>query len=81
MTEEGFIEIRIKIGHIFKKHRQLKKLSYRQVEAITGIDHSWLSKFEKGKVNFEIDTVIKLCSGLKIQLSELTSFKHGYVDV
>jgi len=39
------------------------------LEAITGVDYSWISKFEKGLVNFEIDTLIKLVSGLSITWS------------
>ncbi|ULQ55451.1 helix-turn-helix domain-containing protein [Flavihumibacter rivuli] len=80
MSENQYIAIRKSIGAQFKKHRLRKKLSYRQLDAITGIDYSWISKFEKGQVNFEIDSLIKLCSGLKIQLGELMDFKHGYVD-
>ncbi|MBS1738023.1 MAG: helix-turn-helix transcriptional regulator [Bacteroidetes bacterium] len=68
------------MGQLFKKYRKQKKLSYRKVEAITGIDHSWISKFEKGKVNFEIDTLLKLASGLKVQIKDLTEFSHSFVD-
>lgn len=80
MADKAYIEVRIKVGQLFKKYRKQKKLSYRKVEAITGIDHSWISKFEKGKVNFEIDTLLKLASGLKIQIRDLTDFSHSLVD-
>lgn len=80
MAESAYFEVRYGIGKLFKKFRKQKKLSYRQVEAITGIDHSWISKFEKGKVNFEIDTLLKLASGLKIQICDLTDFSHSFVE-
>jgi len=80
MPDKAYNEVRVKVGLLFKKCRKQKKLSYRKVEAITGIDHSWISKFEKGKVNFEIDTLLKLASGLKIQINQLTDFTHSYVD-
>lgn len=80
MVDKVFTEVRSDIGLRFKKYRKQKKLSYRKVEAITGIDHSWISKFEKGKVNFEIDTLLKLVSGLKIQIHDLTNFTHDFVD-
>lgn len=80
MPDKTYSDVRAHIGLRFKKFRKQKKLSYRKVEAITGIDHSWISKFEKGRVNFEIDTLLKLASGLKIQIRDLTDFTHGFVD-
>jgi transcriptional regulator with XRE-family HTH domain len=80
MPDKIYSDVRANIGLRFKKFRKQKKLSYRKVEAITGIDHSWISKFEKGRVNFEIDTLLKLASGLKIQISDLTDFTHDFVD-
>lgn len=65
MGKDAYVEIRAKIGKNFKEARMQKKISLRQLEAITGVDYSWISKFEKGSVNFEIDTLIKLVSGLK----------------
>jgi transcriptional regulator with XRE-family HTH domain len=80
MVDKAYSDVRIKIGQIFKRFRTQKKLSLRKLEAITGIDHSWISKFEKGKVNFEIDTLLRLASGLRIQLKELTDFQHEFVE-
>jgi transcriptional regulator with XRE-family HTH domain len=80
MDDKTFIEVRTKIGQNFKKIRKQKKLSLREVEAITGIGFSWISKFEKGIVNFEIDTLLKLSSGLKIYIKDLTDFTHGFID-
>jgi transcriptional regulator with XRE-family HTH domain len=62
------------------KIRKQKKLSLRKVEAMTGIDYSWISKFEKGQVNFEIDTLVKLSSGLRMHLRDLTDFTHSFID-
>ena len=80
MSDKAYIEVRTKIGHNFKKLRKSKKLSLRKVEALTGIDHSWIGKFEKGQVNFEIDTLFKLSSGLKIYLKDLVDFTHSFVE-
>jgi len=80
MGDKIYTAVRGRIGQNFKKFRKQKKLSFRKVEAMTGIDHSWISKFEKGKVNFEIDTLLKLASGLKIYIKDLTDFTHDFVD-
>ena len=55
--------------------RNEKMLSLREVEALTGVDHSWLAKFEKGQINFEIDTVINLARNFEIDVRELFVFK------
>ena len=80
MKDKVYKEVRTKIGQHFMKFRKQKKLSLRKIEALTGIDYSWISKFEKGQVNFEIDTLLKLCSGLKIHLKDLMDFSHSFVD-
>jgi len=80
MGKDVYVEIRTKIGENFRKARTQKKLSLRQLEAITGVDYSWISKFEKGLVNFEIDTLIKLVSGLNIYLGDVCNFKHNFID-
>ena len=80
MKDKAYQEVRQKIGHHFLKLRKQKKLSLRKMEALTGIDYSWISKFEKGQVNFEIDTLLKLSSGLRIQIRDLMDFSHTFVD-
>jgi transcriptional regulator with XRE-family HTH domain len=81
VADKIYTEVRSKIGANFHKFRNQKKLSLRKLEAITGIDYSWISKFEKGTVNFEIDTLLKLASGLKIHIRDLTDFNHGFLDL
>jgi transcriptional regulator with XRE-family HTH domain len=80
MDDRAYIHIRAKIGAAFKKHRVSKNLSLRKVEALTGVDHSWIAKFEKGLVNFEIDRVLRLSSGLKIYLRDLVDFTYPFVE-
>lgn len=80
MTDDACKEVRIKIGLLFRKYRKQQHLSLRQLEVITGIDYSWIGKFEKGQANFQIDTLVKLASGLKIYLRDLTDFTHSFVD-
>jgi transcriptional regulator with XRE-family HTH domain len=80
MDDKVYTEVRTKIGQNFEKFRKQKKLSLREVEAMTGIGYSWIAKFEKGTVNFEIDTLLKLVSGLKIHIKDLTDFQHGFLE-
>lgn len=80
MNDQQSIEFRKNVGDNFKKIRKQKKLSLRKIEAITGVDHSWVGKFEKGLVNFEVDTLFKLISGLNIQQKKLFDFDFEFKE-
>jgi transcriptional regulator with XRE-family HTH domain len=80
MDEKVYNEVKTKIGQNFKRFREQKDLSLREVEALTGIGFSWIAKFEKGEVNFGMETLLKLASGLKIYIKDLTDFQHGFLD-
>lgn len=80
MKEEIRIVIRKKIGERIRQIREKKELPLRELEAITGLGHSWLGKLENGKVNFEIDSLIKLMKALKIQPGEVFDFRVIYKD-
>ncbi len=81
MDDKIYIEVQTKIGQNFKKFREQKGLSLREVESLTGIGYSWIAKFEKGEVNFELETLLKLVSGLKIYIRDLTDFQHGFLEL
>lgn len=53
-------------------------MSLRKVEALTGIDHSWIGKFEKGYINFEIDTIVSLAWKFEIEMKELFDFNYQF---
>ena len=80
MKEDFTIQARNEIAARFKKIREKRNLSLRQLEALTGIGHSWLGKLENGKVNFQIDSLVKLMEALQIQPKELFSFKLDYKE-
>jgi transcriptional regulator with XRE-family HTH domain len=75
MAESLNIEIRKKIGKNFKRKLLLRgNPSLREIDAITGKDHSWIAKFEKGEINFTIDSLINLLIAFKIQPKEIFDF-------
>jgi transcriptional regulator with XRE-family HTH domain len=67
MKEEISQIVRKQVGAKVNKARRKLDLSLRELEAMTGIGHSWLSKLEKGQVNFRIESLLNLCIALKIQ--------------
>jgi len=60
---------------LFGKQRTLKKLSYRQLAQRCDLDHSDLSKMEKGERNIKLSSVLQLCIGLNIHPRELFNFE------
>jgi transcriptional regulator with XRE-family HTH domain len=82
MGESLPIEIRKKIGKNFKKKLEAKgkKFSLRELDALSGKDHSWIAKFEKGEINFTIDSLIKLLVAFKIQPKDIFDFTVVYKE-
>ena len=58
-------------GRIIRTIRSEKDLSMRDIEAISGIDNSKISKIEAGKVNVSLSTLVGLARGLGVHPSEL----------
>ncbi len=67
-------EFLILFGKIIEKHRIEQSLSYRQLAQRCDIDHSNISKIEKGEINITLSTVLELSKGLKIQPKDLFNF-------
>lgn len=67
-------EFLIHFGNIIEKHRIEQNLSYRQLAQRCDIDHSNISKIEKGEINITLSTILELSKGLKIQPKELFNF-------
>lgn len=75
ITDSVNIDFQKQFGNKLKEIRSKKKLSYRQLDALTSLDHSYISKIEKGGVNVTMETVLELAKGLGIQPKELFDFE------
>lgn len=69
------IEFRIALGKSVEKFRKSQGLSYRQLAQKCDVDHSNISKIEKGKVDLRISTLYELSKGLEIHPRELFGFE------
>lgn len=65
-------------GKQLEKQRTIKKLSYRQLAQRCDLDHSDLSKMEKGERNIKLSSVLQLCIGLNIHPRELFNFEFEF---
>lgn len=63
------------IGLQIEKFRKEKGLSYRQLAQRCDVDHSNISKIEKGEIDIRISTLLELSKGLEKHPKELLDFE------
>jgi transcriptional regulator with XRE-family HTH domain len=66
--------ILIAFGKNLQKIREAKKVSLRQLEILSDVDHSEIHRLEKGKRNPTLTVIIALARGLEIDRADLLSF-------
>lgn len=67
-------EFKILFGKQLELLRVKKDLSFRALAQRCDIDHSDISKIEKGQINIQIGTVMELAKGLNVHPRELFNF-------
>jgi transcriptional regulator with XRE-family HTH domain len=60
-------------GKILQEERKAKKISQEKLAKISGLDRTFISLIENGKRNPTFTTILKICSALEIEPSELFS--------
>ncbi len=74
------IEFRRAFGKNVEKYRKETGLSYRELAQKCDVDHSNISKIEKGEVDLRISTIQELAKGLRISPKELFDFEFDFED-
>lgn len=74
ITEDFLKEIGTKISEFRIKNKQ----TLDDLEFITGIDSSDINKYEQGKINLTVKTLIKLAQALKIHPKDLMKFDFDF---
>ena len=62
-------------GKQIEHFRVMQNLSYRQLAQRCDIDHSNISKIEKGEINIQLSSIMQLAKGLNIHPKELFNFE------
>lgn len=63
------------LGNKLAFYRKKENLSYRELAQLCSVDHSKISKIEKGQVNIQVLTILELAKGLSIQPKKLFDFE------
>lgn len=76
MDESVNIQIRKKVGQNLKKliEEKQKETALRNLDAITGKDHSWLGKIFRGEQNITIDSLSEILQQFRIQPKDIFNF-------
>jgi transcriptional regulator with XRE-family HTH domain len=64
-------DILTKFGNNLKAIRRSKKLSYRKLATLCEVDHSDIKKYEDGKLDLRLVTIVDLAAGLDVHPKEL----------
>jgi len=75
LIEMDKLEFRIAFGKRVEMFRKKLNLSYRELAQKCDVDHSNISKIEKGEVDLRISTIQELAKGLDVHPQELFDFK------
>jgi transcriptional regulator with XRE-family HTH domain len=60
-------------GKILQEERKAKNISQEKLAKITGLDRTFISLIENGKRSPTFSTILKICSALEMDPSELFS--------
>lgn len=63
------------IGEKIVEHRKRNKQSQADINFYTGIEISEISRYEQGKINLTVSTLLKFSQALKIHPKELFDFE------
>ena len=74
MINEADKNILVRFGKHLKTLRQAQKLTFRKMGTRCNIDYSDIQKFESGKINITLLTIIELAKALDVEPKELLNF-------
>lgn len=59
-----------------RRIREQKSLSLRELERLSGVDYSSISKIETGESSPKLETMVRLARALEVDLSELIDLEE-----
>ncbi len=74
-------KVLIQFGKRLTALRKKKKLSFRKLAAQCDVDYSDIVKYEKGKKDLRLTTVVDLAIGLGVHPAELLTFDFDFLEL
>lgn len=75
MADDFDIEL-AKLGERIKKIRKSRKLTLVDLQLLSGIHDTDLSRIERGLDNIEFNTIFKIAKGLELQTKDLLDYDN-----
>lgn len=69
-----------KLGKRIQQIRKHRKLRLLDLEVLSGINDSDISRYERGKENIEFQTVFKIAKALEVEVKVLTDYEGPLPD-
>lgn len=70
----------ITFGNRNRKIRKHRGLTLAQMEALCGLQETKLSKIERGKINIEFQTILKIAKALQVEIKEIFDYDGELPD-
>lgn len=80
METAEFSKELIKLGERIRQIRKHRKLKLLQLEVLSGVNDSDISRYERGKENIEFITIHKLARALEVEIRDLTDYDGPLPD-
>lgn len=64
----------MRFGQRMREIRKHKKLTTLDLHAATGINHSKISKIERGLINVEFYTIARIAEALEVEIMDLFNY-------
>jgi HTH-type transcriptional regulator, competence development regulator len=68
------------LGARIKQLRKHRKLRLLDLEMLSGINDSDISRYEQGKENVEYHTIYKLANALQVEMKDVTNYEGPLPD-
>jgi transcriptional regulator with XRE-family HTH domain len=74
MESQDFAKELINLGGRIKQLRKHRKLLLLDLELLSGVNDSDISRYERGKENIEFHTIFKLAKALQVTIKDLFDY-------
>jgi transcriptional regulator with XRE-family HTH domain len=80
METAEFSQELIKLGKRLRQLRKHRKIKLLDLEVLSGINDSDISRYERGKENIEFLTIFKLAKALEVEISTIAEYDGPLPD-
>jgi len=77
MVSDSDREILIQFGKHLKSLRESKELTLRKMSLLCNVEYADIQRYEAGKLNITLLSIVELAKALEIDPKELLDFKTG----